>query len=266
MRKATILMCCVTTAVLLGGRSSSAMQKKELFKEGETRDLKVVLPGPGFLGSPSSMLVGYQLPPPTKPEDFVTRFIRITVLAKKPYEKGERADLRLDEIDKNGVVLKKDLYRVQVEMTPEGTLVSCRDRHFSDFSEGFKYELPCPLPCTTPVALLVKLGQCSGFIGHSAQAVEYSWKHPDPKTPAMTRVEAALVRYIGPSGTDIPIPLCWHGKRPKIAKLKEIWIRFRETQDWNDPNDWLWTRMERLDKDGNVLMRCEVVPGRSDSQ
>jgi hypothetical protein len=256
------------------GHESTTMQKSEIFTVGQIREVRIDFPQRGFIGDPLDALSGIPTTRrPTKPEDFVTRFARVTVVATLQRGKGKRAVLRLDEIDKKGAVLVKELYYVYVDMMPEGTQVLQRLDIMSKVTQAFQgydsddYDhdgvlksVPYPLACTTPVALLLKRGKRGGYLNHTGLGVEYSWGHPDHERPAMIRVEAARLKNPRKSADDIPHPIYWHGaKIPDVGNGRKTERIFRETQEWKNADDWLWTKMERFDMEGNVLLRCEAM-------
>jgi hypothetical protein len=89
--------------------------------------------------------------------------------------------------------------------------------------------------------------------------VETYW--PDETTwEKAVRVEAERPKNPRKAASDIPQPIYWRGSKiPDVGNGRKTERVFRETQEWKNADDWLWTKMERVDMQGNVLLRCEAT-------
>ena len=91
---------------------------------GETREIEIMIPKPGFVGATigiSSGTTGLRPPPPkipTSDKDYYKKYVRITVIEKRPLNKvknGMLIGFRFDEIDAQGNLKMYSRYRNEPE-------------------------------------------------------------------------------------------------------------------------------------------------------
>lgn len=244
-----------------------AVSINEIFTIGEKKEIEVAYPRRGLVGSPTSAMMPYpEIRKPSSEADFIKRIVRITVMEKRQLETGgRRIVLRLDEIDGDGLLIREGLYFAYVDLTSEGVRLIGKDRD-DNKAKPFVTEktgragLPFPLLCMLPPTLhFEKTGDRTSYLDSSGWGCV--WASVDPQTVKATVFEKIY------SDRQISSPHDVRHYMPEKKTLEEapspegigVVISVRETQTWKDWEDWLWERMERFDKDGNIIMRCRQI-------
>ncbi len=88
--------------------------------------------------------------------------------------------------------------------------------------------------------------------------VAYALKKPGTASDPKVKIEATRFnRRSAIRKDDVPIPYLSDSDMGDLLKEKpEATILFREEQEWDKTDDWLWRKMERFDAKGTFLMRC----------
>ena len=247
-------------AVFLVGRLGECQSTLQLvfFKVGEFKDYKVVCPKVGFKGAPTSPSATPDRRRPEGDEALAKRFIRVTVLAMSEQDNGQRAVLRIDETDTKGDVLINGLYYTYVDILPQGSRVVCRYTNDSqgDDEIGVRYGVPFPLTCARPPALGFKTGKKDGNVNAIGLGVEYVQKDEKALSGLITVEATHFERLTGLEEKALARPIWYGGDIEDVKNDARTKVHFREKQRWGKANDWLWNEMERVDKDGNLLMHC----------
>jgi hypothetical protein len=66
-----------------------------------------------------------------------------------------------------------------------------------------------------------------------------------------------------PKRCAFSVPL-FAAARLRLPERETSLVFYRETQTWDPVDDWLFLRMERYDRGGTLLMRCERISVRRD--
>jgi len=226
----------------------------ETNNESKTRDYEIVAPKRGFIGSPPSPAGKPDTWPPTKPSHFDKRYIRVTELPERVSQGMRRIVLRVDEIDEVGEILER-LYYVYIDISSEGAKIlhRIRDDNSSVDDFGFqKYSMPFPFACARSLALGFRDGEADGYVTHAGEGIEFFRK----KNKIMSRAIEVDASYFNARESG---KTCWYGTNiVEVAKSGSM-VLFREKQEWENENDWLWTKMERYDANGNIMMHCREI-------
>ncbi|MBU0769444.1 MAG: hypothetical protein KJ687_10165 [Proteobacteria bacterium] len=226
----------------------------ETNNESKTRDYEIVTPKRGFVGSPPSPAGEPNTWLPTKPSHFDKRYIRVTELPERVSQGMRRIVLRVDEIDEVGKILKR-LYYVYIDISSEGAKIlhRIRDDNSSIDDFGFrKYSMPFSFVCARSPALGFKDGEMDGYVRSSGHGVEFVRKKAKESDKSI-QVEAAYFD----TGEDGKTR--WYGNEIDRIRKEKASVKFREKQEWANENDWLWTKMERYDANGNIMMHCRKI-------
>jgi len=81
---------------------------------------RLVVPKHGFVGGPNEAIAGGPPRPPTKPEDYETKFIKLVVVKATEGEVDKGLRLRIDETDAEGKVAKRGIYDMELINGPGG--------------------------------------------------------------------------------------------------------------------------------------------------
>jgi hypothetical protein len=247
--------------VFLEGRRGECQStpQTELFKVGEFKEYKVVTPKKGFIGSPPSPSAAPDIRRPAQVEDFDNRFLRVTLIGTRAIEEGRRIVMRLDEIDAMGTTKVPGLYYAYMDVQPEGTLVICRrtdDGGNSDEADVIRYGLPFPFGCARPPTLGFKNGKKDGYVDSVGRGVEFARKDGNAQSGVITVEATHFERSADWAGKAPASPAWYRGDIEDVKNDGRTKVHFREKQQWGKATGWLWDEMERVDKDGNLLMRC----------
>lgn len=260
-----ILPICFTVILRSYGQEADLANTAErIFTEGDERVCELITPKVGYAGAPPSTAARASALVPATDKDFDKHIIRISVVQKRKKENGLRIILRLDEIDRMGNMAREGGYFAYIDVYNVGARVICKYEDDNGDSEeiGIRYGIPFPLTCTRPPALGFIKGTYDGAEGRRGRGVVYEKKEAS-KGSQVLNIEATyfdrgkLEETLNNSSKSI----CWHGpeKSKEIKEQSGIKKLWRETQKWGSANDWLWTRMERYDANGNIMMRCKEI-------
>lgn len=274
------LMCNLVSIVAGKNVVSDA---NELFTRRGQRDIEVVVPRPGFIGSnhPS----GRPLVVPRWPVDYDRKYVRITVEEKYPIDNGIRIVLKLDETDPNGIVKSHPdshddaLFYAYLDVQPghyniTGTLKGYhkmkefrkRSEPIGKMLQASSRGIPFPLLSTLPLSLnpnehfkdnsVYEPGRCAFVYGNIAHVENSSKKS----------VSIVILRKTNSSSKSSMEKKYYTDKNKTISNTQspdsvEMMYLYEENQKWSIQPDWLWEEMERRDSDGNIIMRCVQVNG-----
>jgi len=260
----------------------------DFFRDGDYKDIEVLQPKLGFIGSVSSIISGVPSGRiPSSDEDFLTQYVRITIVKKIKMKDGIQIVFQIDEIDPNGVPVtyhrsRKDegyhepLYYAYLGITSDGCKVAMTTKAFHDspkdnpderhingtIARCGRYGIRFPLSATFPPALNLQ-----------ENYRDNSWMHKEDhgivytgatvlKEPYYMRVDASLIQKVYPFMKAEQKDKRYYSNNDKtLSEAKtpdstEVIVLEKETQLWGRPDDWLWLELERTDNDGNIIMRC----------
>ena len=115
-----------------------------------------------------------------------------------------------------------------------------------------KYGLPFPFTCARLPGLGFKNGEMDGYVRSTGHGVEFVRKKAKESDESI-QVEVAYFDT-GEGGKTR-----WYGNDIDRIRKEKSSVKFREKQEWENENDWLWTRMERYDASGNIMMHCRKI-------
>ena len=264
----------------------------DFFIDGDYRDIEVMFPKPGFVGArhpPIAMLFRKKVP--SSKDDFLYKYVRITIVKKIKFNDSIRIVLRLDEIDPNGVFVKryggmrnkigyhKPLHYAYFDVKPSGCevvgYVSSRGISIPNHKEpgelrsnilnttsgsGIKF----PLISTLPPALNSHENYKDNSWMHKVGGVVYT-DATRLDAPYYMKIHSSLLLRVFPSMKVKQQDIRYYSVNDKtLSKAKktnsiEVIISAKETQLWGKFDDWLWESMTRTDAKGNITMRCKQL-------
>ncbi len=266
-----------------------------LFKVGDCRDIKIMVPKEGFVGAPPSGRAGpdHNVKTPTSEKDFRIKYARVTVLEVKKLKSSIRIAFSLDEIDQKGgpimypgssredsphheplyyayLFIRADRVRMTKMQAPLHTderndRWEPKESHFDRPGGSRVRDIQFPLTFTWPPALSPheSMKDNSGMFDDIIVLYDELTSLPERNAvkAGVTYMEK-LNTYRDPNG---PNALYYSPSEKNFGKEKKadsIPVGFftKETQIWSNSNDWLWQEMERTDARGHVTMRCRRVP------
>ena len=250
-RRPALFILIMTEAVILSVGTSVAQEVKARYKVGQSREFRVSVPKPGYIGAPPGVHSYPDIRKPTKRSHFRAFHVRVSVTKIRNYKGATRVVMRVDQAAENGDARKGDLhYFFYVDPLKEGTRVVFRLKDDDgQIDEKDSYGgLPFPFACSPPSMGYVREGYVRGYVDHSI-GWGSTWKvRKDGRTGAVT-VHASRTDSIRKSDTEYSKKVEWSQSR----------ILYTETQKWASSDSWLWTSMERRDAKGNVQMQCKTV-------
>jgi len=97
-----------------------------------------------------------------------------------------------------------------------------------------------------------KNGKKDGYVTSAGQGVEFAQKDGN----AQSGVISVEVTHFEISVAPASDTAAYRSDVENAKNDSRTKVLFREKQKWGKKTNWLWDEMERLDKDGNLLMRC----------
>lgn len=220
---------------------------------GVFKDYELIVPKEGYIGAPFSPCPMPNLRKPSGSSGFDTRFIRVVVIAVNENIELNRIVLRIDEIDSKGGTLDNGLYYAYLDVRPKGTSVICRisnDGDNVDESGYVAFGIPFPFACAFPPALGIEGMDKDGYATPAGRFV-LTRKSENGKTSGISVEVTALALKTKSSADDD------RSRTENVMNDSPAGVLYREEQKWDNVMDWLWDEMERVDKDGNILLRCK---------
>jgi len=225
---------------------------EEKFKQGQAWTFEVTFPKEGYKGNP--VPVDRRPRPPTGPEDFQTRFLRVEMRQVRKRKDSTRVVFRVDETDERGVTKAEALYFLYLDVYEQGLHVLWRgeDDNGDREEDAVLHNMPFPFWDARPLMFSFLQKDHDGYLGYDRRGAIF---RKIGEKDGATEVEVTHIR------ADIKKPrgVTWYQGDDAAAVLKDrentrvYWI---ETQKWAKADDWLWTEMERHATDGTLLVRC----------
>ena len=240
-----LIFFCISTIGDCAESLFTNEQLTKLFVKGSVQRIEVITPKQGFIGAPLSLVAIDSLPInrglPKTEEDFDKRYVAIEVVEHRVYA-GQiyRIVLRLDETVKEGVRVKKGLYYAYIDVHDAKVTMICKltddDRQAQD--RGISYGLPFPLTNTIPLPLFATAYQ--GIDGYFEKENGFGalFTRSINQVDGVTKSESITITTF----RDLE---------------KGLIIAAKETQLWGTDNTWLWNEMQRVDREGHILMKCK---------
>jgi len=260
------------------------------FRIGEYRDIEIMVPKPGFIGSPPSASAH---PPrkavPSSNEDFLYKYVRITVIKKINLKKGNRIVFKLDEIDPNGTFVTyyesgggdgyhEPIYYAYLDLKPTGCKMIGTVRAIPETRNNKQQEelvhgilnrctrsgIEFPLTFTFPPVFNPHENFKDNSWMHGDYAIVYTGA-TKRDAPYYRRINSSLLRKVEPSMEIKEENIRYYSDNDKIlsetkkAGSVSVIISTKETQIWEKSSAWLWSELERTDNDGNLIMRCRKM-------
>jgi hypothetical protein len=265
-----------------------------LYKVGDYRDIKIMVPKEGFVGAPPAGR-GYpdrNFETPISENDFRINHVRITVLEARKLKSNVRIAFQLDEISEEGdlivypglsdrdvprhepvyyayLFIRADRVRMAEQRSPIHSDKRMDDWEPGDFRErpgtAWHYGMEFPLPFTWPPVLNPHESMRDNSWVFGGSVVLYDEATLLPERNAIKIGVTYLDKVDLSRDPNRPDLLYYSPSEKTYDKEKKpdgLPVRFivKETQIWANNNDWLWQEMERTDARGHVTMRCRRMP------
>jgi hypothetical protein len=235
---------------------ASDVPADDIYNVGVARIYEVTQPKTGFVGSPMEH-VQRAFWSPTLAEHFDKQYVRVEVVEKRTDDRGRTVVLRGDQVEKDGDITKKGVYWIFVDISSTGTRVvgSYSDKRDDERATDTRHSFSL----SRPPVLGFKDGKVDGYVVFQGHGVMYSRKDGD--TSSALIVEATRFENARAFEKDTDRAVHWYvADIADLAKADSgATILYREKQQWDKADDWLWRKMERFDAKGNVLMRCVLI-------
>ncbi len=270
----------------------SSPDVNDVFKIGDFRDISVKIPKERFAGAPHSPRAYISRNRiPSSEDDYLHKYVRITIIEKIQSEDVTRIVFQLDEIDANGVLTRyygrgeagfhKPLYYAYLDVGSNTCLMKGSIRPIHEYKSnvspgklasvglerGISHGIPFPLMFTCPPVVTryksFKDNSCMGVVFTEAAKLA---------EPNYMRIKASLVREVTPDMQVRKESIRYYSTDEKIINAQEqsgtipVLITGNETQIWDKPDDWLWLESERTNEDGNVTLYCRKLEMDKDIQ
>lgn len=247
--------CLSAIFVICNSANSESAGKKV------AHDYEIITPKPGYIGGPLTPAAIPNMRPPMDQRHFNKRYIRVTEIAERELSGLQRVVLRLDEIDNKGSVFNRGLYFVYINISPEGAAIIQKneDDNSSENDLGsIKNRIPFPFTCARSPGLGFKNGDTDGFAIYNRRGPAFVRKTAKG-TKGPIQVEAVYFEK-QKDANDTKPDTRWYGTNiAEVTNSGTTRTLFREKQEWANEADWLWTKMERYDANGNIMMRCKEI-------
>lgn len=234
----------------------------------EIYEFQLFTPKRGFIGYQPESTGVYSMgfrKIPTKDSDFDMHHIRIIEIKRKTLNERCHTYYRVDLFNKGGISEEDRndmdcLYNTTLVVFKDGAFMVTRDKPFSDeiFHEGMEnLGIPFPFRSTRPPYLAFKKGNIEGVIDCCGSGVRYELKS-DAQMNEPVKVETIEFTKINVGLLHIPpFGIKYYGKEiDDIVKEDNIYFHCRQVQYWSKVTDAFWDKMERFNKNGNILMKC----------
>jgi hypothetical protein len=257
-----VMVICVDVTFIAINDSIAASQVEMIYTIGNTNTYRIIFPKQGRIGAPVSPSAIPDAMQPISEEDYETRFIKVTIISDRVHANIPRKVMKIDEVDAKGNVLVRDLYYAYYDIYADGIQIICRDRDDNRNQEetGIRFGIPFPFYCAQPPVLGFKKENREGYVASSTGiGIQYLKKNTIEGSGV---IDVEAMRFENDKLSTVHSPsVRWYKSDIENAVMdSDTKVIFLEQQKWVDSNKWLWKEMKRFDKDGNLLMRCELIP------
>ncbi len=250
-RRPDALVLTMAGVFILYIGASFAQEVKVRYKIGQSREFRISVPKPGFIGAPPGVHSYPDIRKPTQRGHFKAYHVQVSVTKIRNYKGATRVVMRVDQTPEEGDAQKGGLhYFFYVDLLKEGARVVFRLKDDDgEIDERDSYGgLPFPFACSPPSMGYVREGYVRGYVDRSIGCAS-TWKVMTDRKTGKVTVDASRIDTIRRSSPQYSKKVEWSQSR----------TLYTETQKWASPDSWLWTSMERRDSRGNLQMRCVTV-------
>jgi len=207
-------------------------QLAKIYQIGDEKYFSVIVPAPGFIGAPPSTIPMPDISIPTRDEDYITRYIVIRIIDKRIILNGIRIVFNIDKVDDEGKLLKSNIYYQYLDITDNDIklITKNKDDNEQNMVDYIIEGIPLPFNLTLPIDYL----ENSNINGH------------------LYGNYGSIYTIYNDNNEISNINVLYF----KQITKNELYLQALESQKWSKTNDWMWDEMKRIDRSGNIMIKC----------